>query len=419
MKIGFKEVVITPEIPANLGGYGDRKGPGTGIHDDIHTKAWVFQSGQDTFAMVISDLIGFPRSHVEAAREKASALSGIPKDKIFIGVTHTHSAPIPMDTPTAKSNPAYTAHLIDVIAGAVFMAKEGLTEGSLGLSAGQEFKLGANRRDPRKPFDPTLTVLSWHGGDGVKGIMGSFGCHPTVMSPANLLITADYPGAMTAAVRRILARDIPVLWANGSAGDVSTRFTRRGQSWAELERFGILLGGHVAALACAPDVVLDDAAVAAASQIVELPRKQLPGREEADRRVAEYQKIHDEAVKAGATPAEVRVVKTRLEGALRERGMSGYFDSLEFRAEIAAARVGDLGIAMVPGELFSSLGKAIRDSSPFKYTMIASYMNGYVGYIPDREAYAEGGYEALSSHLSPEAADVVVSTAAKLLNSLR
>jgi hypothetical protein len=99
--------------------------------------------------------------------------------------------------------------------------------------------------------------------------------------------------------------------------------------------------------------------------------------------------------------------------------MASYFDRLEYRAELAAARIGDLGIAMVPGEVFSSLGKAIRDSSPFKYTMVVSYMNGYVGYIPDREAYREGGYEALSSHLSPEASDVVVSTAAKLLNSLK
>ncbi len=419
MRVGFKEVVITPQIPADLGGYGDRKGPGIGIHDDLHTKAWVFQSGQETFAIAISDLIGFPRTHVEAAREKASALSGIPKDRIFVGVTHTHSAPIPMDTPMAKSNPAYTAYLIEAIAGAVFMAKEGLSDGKLGLSAGQELKLGANRRDPRKPFDPTLTVLSWMNAEGIQGIMGSFGCHPTVMSPENLLVTADYPGAMSQAVRRILNRDVPVLWGNGSAGDVSTRFTRRGQSWAELERFGILLGGHVAALACAPDVVLDDAAISATSEIVELPRKQLPGKEEADRRVAEYQRVHDEAVKAGATPAEIRVVKTRWEGALRERSMSAYFDRLEYRAEIAAAKIGDLGIAMVPGELFSSLGKAIRDGSPFKYTMVVSYMNGYVGYIPDKEAYAEGGYEALSSHLAPEAGDVVVKTAVRLLNTLK
>lgn len=419
MKVGFKETVITPPVPAYLGGYGDREDPCTGVHDDLYAKAWVFESGHDAFAVVVSDLIGFPRVLVEAVRQKASALSRIPRERIFAGVTHTHSAPIPMDTPSAQADPAYVAYLVEAVAGAVLMAKQSLAEGSLGLAAATETKVGANRRDPKKPIDPTLTVLSWRGGEEIAGIAASFGCHPTVMSPANLWVTADYPGAMTRTVRRVLERDAPVLWLNGSAGDVSTRFTRKGQSWEELSRFGAILGAHVASLALAPETVLDVAEIKVAVEAVELPRKRLPASDEAARRVAEYQKAYEEAAERGASPAAMRVVKTRLEGALRERDMAGYVDRLESRAEIVAVGLGDLGIVMVPGELFSSLGLAIRSRSPFPFNMIASYMNGYVGYIPDKEAYAEGGYEALSSHLAPEAGDIVVATAAKLLDALR
>jgi len=44
--------------------------------------------------------------------------------------------------------------------------------------------------------------------------------------------------------------------------------------------------------------------------------------------------------------------------------------------------------------------------------------NGYIGYVPTREAYATGGYEVVSSKCQPGAADVLVENVAQLTAQL-
>ena len=48
---------------------------------------------------------------------------------------------------------------------------------------------------------------------------------------------------------------------------------------------------------------------------------------------------------------------------------------------------------MVPGELFSSLGKKIKALAPDRAVMVAGYANGSLGYLPGRDAVSQGGYE--------------------------
>lgn len=85
-----------------------------------------------------------------------------------------------------------------------------------------------------------------------------------------------------------------------------------------------------------------------------------------------------------------------------------FAERLAKRAEHATAiktrlcllRAGDILIAGIPGELFSSLGNAIRTAFPEYTVLVAGYCGDYIGYIPDEAAYQEGGYEALSTFLA-------------------
>ena len=88
---------------------------------------------------------------------------------------------------------------------------------------------------------------------------------------------------------------------------------------------------------------------------------------------------------------------------------------------IQAIRIGDLGIAAIPCEVFAETGLDIKAKSPFKPTFTISLANGWNGYLPTPEQHKLGGYEtwlARSSHLetgaSPKIFDTVMELFARL-----
>src|SRR5207244_3672534 len=57
-------------------------------------------------------------------------------------------------------------------------------------------------------------------------------------------------------------------------------------------------------------------------------------------------------------------------------------------------RLGSVGLATMPGEMFVELGEEVEKASPFRATRTIALTNGAMGYFPTRRAFAEGGYEA-------------------------
>jgi hypothetical protein len=100
----------------------------------------------------------------------------------------------------------------------------------------------------------------------------------------------------------------------------------------------------------------------------------------------------------------------------------------EVQAEVQALKIGPLAVVALPGEIFSSLGRAIKAGSPFgaPRTLVAGWANDNVGYVPDAAAYPLGGYEVdLASRYygypagwAPGAGQGLVAAAARLLERL-
>ena len=63
------------------------------------------------------------------------------------------------------------------------------------------------------------------------------------------------------------------------------------------------------------------------------------------------------------------------------------------RPEVQVLRVGDVGIAVFPGELFCSLGLETKLRSPAPVTLVAECANGCLGYLAPHRAWEAGGYE--------------------------
>ena len=85
-------------------------------------------------------------------------------------------------------------------------------------------------------------------------------------------------------------------------------------------------------------------------------------------------------------------------------------------------RIGDLGIAAIPCEVFAETGLAIKRQNPFKQTFTIELANGCNGYLPTPEQHKLGGYEtwrARSSYLEAEAAPKIFDTLMALFARLR
>lgn len=91
------------------------------------------------------------------------------------------------------------------------------------------------------------------------------------------------------------------------------------------------------------------------------------------------------------------------------------------KIKLQAIRIGDLGIAAAPCEVFAETGLAIKKESPHQATFHIELANGYGGYLPPPEQHQLGGYEtwpARSSFLEVDAETKIRQTLSKLLHAV-
>jgi hypothetical protein len=89
--------------------------------------------------------------------------------------------------------------------------------------------------------------------------------------------------------------------------------------------------------------------------------------------------------------------------------------------EIQAFRLGEVGVAMLPGEIFVEHGLEIKLRSPARRTFVVELANGIMGYVPTRRAFEGGGYEQRlgnNSKLAPMAGEYMVEVSCALLDSM-
>jgi hypothetical protein len=92
----------------------------------------------------------------------------------------------------------------------------------------------------------------------------------------------------------------------------------------------------------------------------------------------------------------------------------------EVQVVMQALRVGDVGIAAIPNEVFAEMGLEIKRRSPIQPTFNIELANGWYGYLPTVAQHKLGGYESWrgSSLLEKEAAPKMVEVLMELLREV-
>jgi hypothetical protein len=87
--------------------------------------------------------------------------------------------------------------------------------------------------------------------------------------------------------------------------------------------------------------------------------------------------------------------------------------------EVQTFRISEnTAIVTVPGELFVELGLTIKNHSPFENTFVVELANNSISYVPNKKAFAHGGYEVENSWLIPGGGEMMVAAAIDMLREL-
>ncbi len=414
-----KEVDITPPVGTKLEGYIARKEKSRGIHDPLMGAVLIIQYGDQTIVLISLDFLVINAAVVHNIREAISSNLHIPANNILVACTHTHSGPagLPHDNPLfdSEKDDCLENLLVRKLAGAASWAFASMQPAVMRVGHDSLEELGKNRNSPDNPLDSQLTVLTVENLQGeVIAIWANYGCHPTILGSDNLFVSADFPGAARQALKRIYP-EMVWLFANGASGDISTRFTRRGQGFEEVRRFGYLLAGSVLR-AMQLSEPLSVNYLRSMVEPVSIPVRDFPPRERAELELKTLTEAW-EKLKGGNAPAsELRIAQTRVEGAQAQLLMSqGFGNKKSISSEIQLIQLGNLALITLPGEPFTRTVLDIKEQSPFELTSVVSYGNDYLGYFPDEESVKAGTYEALVSPFKPGAAEILRDSALKLL----
>lgn len=431
MQAGFATSDITPGESVWMDGM-IRAHRSEGVEDALYARAVVLADRADmpatAYAIVAADVCTLDAEACACARRMAAQLTGIPFDQIVVAATHTHSGPATHGFFNPKER-TYVLRLIEQLALAVQRAWETRRPAAAGWASGRETTISHYRRlladdghvvmnwEPFPPerivralgeTDPEVGVLKLtppDSPDTPMGLVFEHAGHPNVLSGDNYRISPDYPGL---AVRRIeAALGGPALFVNGAQGTMDI------DGLKDRDRCGL------------------ERCAAALAEAVLATARDAPARADARVRggVARYTVPARKITRAEL--AWARAIRKSTGGAVRpvadgvgddyKANLYLKLHAVERRplpVEQVCVAVGECAFLSFPCELFTEIGVRIKAASPFRHTWPIGLANGYIGYVPTREAIAQGGYEPDTRCVAGDAEEILVARSLKLLHEV-
>lgn len=400
-RVGAACANITPPLGAHMqGSFSDRVADD--VADELYAKAIVMTDGDTAMAIVVCDLAGTYKDDLAVAKARANELTGIPEENILISCTHTHYGPNTLALAHLPYEKEYTAWAMQKVGDAVRLAWNRLQPAVVGHASGSCPEETHNRRwhmsdgtvrmnpgfqnpdlvRPAGPTDPEVGIAVFLDAshDPIAALC-NYSLH-YVGSGASTAISANYFGAFSRAMQRMAGGDVVAIMANGCCGDVNNcDFTKPAPPLPhphyQEERVGNVVASRAYAAWQQIRDFSDSPMLAAKACAVDFRRREPDAEALAKARVDVERREELDLIEWVYALETLRVADLPL---TRE-------------TPAMAFRIGDLGIAAMPGEMFVDYGLQIKAQSPFTQTMVIELANDFVGYCPTGKALEEGGYE--------------------------
>ena len=442
---GFVRLDITPPPGLPMPGYFSKR-IGDGVLDPLCVECVAVSDGTNDALIYSVDDLQLPGPFFEKAFPAITAATGVPRDRIYVHSTHTHTGVSSMlGEKVAPENQPIVAHtelritkLVD--AGRAALSNRapatiaiGQTE-CKGISFIRRYRMkdGSVRTNPGQTNpdvaaalgtpDESLRVVRFKRKGAPDIAIVNFGTHPD--SIGGTKYSADWPGVVRQTFENAIGGGVKCLFLNGAQGDVNhsmrfpppARLALRAarQDGTNPKAIATFIGRAVAGAAISVWDICEDVPSGPVRGLVKahpLPTNR-PTAEE-----TKWIELYD-AGRESEIPLKGMELKTLTGQWSRARRLKNGPDHRDIL--ISTLAIGDaLAFAGVPGEPYVDIGRAIKTQSPFATTIISCLTNGSHGYFPSTQAHQEGGYEGLSAWFAAPAGDMIVAASVTQLKELQ
>lgn len=412
----------------------------THIHDDLHARCLVLDDGKTKLAIVLCDSVGVSREVFDAAKAIIAERNGIPPSHVLAAATHTHSGTSSRSNDRLRPNnplAPYQDFLARRIADGVQTAVNNLAPARIGwgtvdlpgplhnrrwlLKPGKTAKnpFGGEDRaqmnpgrnpdiqEPAGPTDPQVSFLAVQTPEGRPiALLANYSLHYVGGVPQGH-ISADYFACFANRIGDLLGADPRAfppfvgIMSNGTSGDVNNIDVKGTptRSYGPYEKMNEVANEVAEAVAGACRNVEFRDYVTLDADYRELPL--------ATRKPTAEQL--DYARKVLEKPEDAPKFHS-LERFYAERTVMMEKSPDQIDAPLQTFRIGDLGVASAPFEVFTETGLEIKRLSPFKPTFTIELANGSLGYLPTPRHFEIGGYETWmgTNNVEPETSTKMV-----------
>lgn len=440
---GFSRVDITPMLGIGIIGYYKPR-YAEGILDCLEINALALGCEEKRVVLITIDNCGISQDTISEYQKHISEVTGVATEGIYIHATHTHTAPALDKNSEDVKDKEYYRYVYHKIADAAQLAVADLKPAKMGWGIGEAPNIAFIRRfrmkdgsvmtnpgvnnpnivAPIGDVDERVSVLRFdrEGTDNL--VLVNFADHPDTVGGRK--ISADWPGFLRKEVEKSLD-DVKCIFFNGAQGDVNhvnvhpeggylndmfMDFDDVSRGYGHARYMGRVVTGGVLQ---AYDKVkyLDVASLKSMNRTIHVPAN-TPRKEDMEE-AYRINALH-EAGKDEQIPYTGMMLTTVVAEAARMILLEHGPESFEMR--LSGIAIGDVVLLGIPGEPFTGIGRALKDTEGWDLVLPTCLTNGDVGYFPIKEAYDEGGYEARSSNFRTGVAELIIEEGKKLLKEL-
>jgi hypothetical protein len=407
LTIGHGEATLSVVLGEPLGGYIDRTGGVLGSIEPLEVHAISIGGHSSRLVLLVVDLICVNTDLVARIRAAADDL-GV--SRVWVSATHAHSTPEAGCYPGGATTPEalagrVVAAALAAIRSAIAAEEPGRVRAVRSIVSG----VGGRRNVPpdevpQVPIDVLLIETSAADRDTprLRGMLVVSPVHPTVLPPDNRLTSAD----LTGGIRRALASEAEwVVVATGAAGDISTRTTRQARDTPEIDRIASRVADAVRSTLSretGEEHPGGEGALRAPSAVT----LDLPSRPRPPEAVVS-------AVDTQQDPFSARRQAVLEQGIALAEESRTRLSTHQHSITIEAGVIDGVRLVAIPAELYLGLAEQIREGHPGQPTVVLGYTNGYLGYVPDRQAPLS--YETVVSPVAAGSGEAIVAAALGLL----
>ena len=434
LQVGYGRESILPKDSIGVPGYANEETRrSSGYSDILYTTCLAFSDGTDTVLVYSADILYMAGWCAEKIRTQVSQETGVPKDKIMISATHTHSGPAYYEQPyfddlfipacvkaaekaiadmapttmygakTETDNLNFVRHYID---------KNGEYVGN-GISADQA---ASHARES----DPEMIVIKLDREGDKKDIsMVNWQNHPCFAYEKDTLLSADFIAGTRTEMEAKTGTHF--IYFTGAAGDLGTgsKVSTEKAPYSNAMEYGVLIAEKAIEAWNGTMKEIEGSGIKINQAQFEYATNRF-GIE----RVEDAQKVVDYAEKIGSYESKIS------NDYAKEMGFASARQCLTIThnakkpekapMELNVLYVGGMAFAFAPYEMFAENGVFIKKNSPFEFTFINELSNDYFHYFPVKAAYeAVDIYEAVTADFASGVAEATADQFVSMLQQLQ